>query len=215
MSLTEPEYIERNGFKWYNRGIADPTPEMFALETTFKQKDIEEGGHIFIDVGANMGLWTIQASKHFDHIYSFEPNPEIYPILLRNIKMNNINNVTLENIAIADYDGELKLNRYYNHAWSSVLKEHNERKALNDSWNVQCKKLDSYILSYVNPSMIKIDTEGFKLNVLKGAERILRNYHPKLLIEIHSWNDYSKITDYLSIFDYKIRQPEPLHMIGE
>ncbi len=216
VALTEPEYLEKEGFKWYNRGIADPTPEMFALESTFKQKDVELGGHVFVDVGANMGLWTVQASKHFDHVYSFEPNPEIYQVLLKNIKINHVErNLTVENIAIGSFDGDLTLHRYYNHAWSSVLQEHNGQKASNDYWQVQCKKLDSALLNYVSPTVLKIDTEGYELNVLMGAERILRMNHPKLLIEIHAWKDYKEITDYLSDFGYEIRQPEPLHLVGE
>jgi FkbM family methyltransferase len=162
-----------------------------------------------------MGLWTVQASKHFDYVYSFEPNPEVYRILLKNIEINHVQNLTLENVAIASFDGELTLHQYYNHAWSSVLTEHNNRKALDNSWQVQCKKLDSVLLKAIVPTVVKIDTEGYELNVLKGAERILSLNHPKLLIEVHSWNDYKEITDYLSGFDYKITQPEPLHLVGE
>jgi len=215
VAITEPEYIEREGFRWYNQGIADPTPEMFALESTFKQKDVEKGGHIFVDIGANMGLWTVQASRHFDYVYAFEPNPEIYQVLLKNIEINHVKNLTVENIAIGSFDGEVTLHRYYNHAWSSILREHNGREALGTTWQVQCKKLDSILLNYITPTVLKIDTEGYELNVLKGAERILRMNHPKLLMEIHAWNDYKEITDYLSDFDYKIRQPEPLHLVGE
>lgn len=208
-------FVVREGFKWYNRGIADPTPEMFALETTYKLQDVRKGGHIFVDIGANMGLWTVIASAYFDHVYSFEPNPEVYEILKKNLELNNVKNVTAENAAISDHDGRLHLNRYYNHAWSSALIAHNGREAEGEGWDAQSYQLDTVLLKDIVPTLVKIDTEGHEFNILNGMGRILRTQHPKLLMEIHSWKDYEPISHLLQDYGYIIRQPDLLHVIAE
>jgi len=62
-------------------------------------------GNIFIDVGANIGLMSIFASKIVGSngiIYAFEPEPETFVILRKNIEINKINNIQAYNIELGE-----------------------------------------------------------------------------------------------------------------
>lgn len=61
--------------------------------------------------------------------------------------------------------------------------------------------LDS--LDMTPPTLIKIDTEGYELPILKGAKETLKN-HPRLIIESHSHSDFEQITNFLKQYDYQI-----------
>ena len=57
-----------------------------------------------IDIGVYRGVYSYKLSKLFNHIYSFEPNPLIYPYLKKNLS-KIINNITLFNYALSNEDG--------------------------------------------------------------------------------------------------------------
>ena len=60
----------------------------------------------FVDIGANQGVFTLIAAKHLRHgqVFAFEPNPEIYRLLEKNITLNQIENTTTYCAAISDGD---------------------------------------------------------------------------------------------------------------
>ena len=84
-------------------------------------------GDIFVDVGANIGLFTLIAAKLVGkrgHVYAFEPSSRIHQRLIDNIKLNNLTNVSCYQLALSDRDGEailyVPLDGY--DAWSSFGK---------------------------------------------------------------------------------------------
>ena len=69
----------------------------------------------FVDIGANLGLFTLCASKIIGEggsIFSFEPSEENYAALQNNLKINNITNIVAENIAVGERNGNISL--FYN-----------------------------------------------------------------------------------------------------
>ena len=132
-----------------------------------------------IDVGANLGLFTHFMSKCSNHVYAFEPNP--YP--LENLKNLINNNVTLLPIALGNTDGPVEI-RIPHHAngWSSngaslVPKIDEGGKII----SIQCRKLDSLKLKKIG--LIKIDVEGFEIEVIKGAINTIKIHKPVMIIE--------------------------------
>ena len=134
---------------------------------------------LFIDVGANVGVYTVLAAAQCGaQVISFEPVPETYRHLKRNVLVNDIHErVLLINKAAA---GEVK-SVYF----TSTLDAGNHVLLQEDSIQEQKIKIDCTTLDLVTsriPSLIKIDVEGFETEVIKGADKILSGPELKAII---------------------------------
>lgn len=137
---------------------------------------LRDGG-IFIDIGANIGLMSLHAAKILNgrgKVLSFEPLSSTYDILLQNIKLNNFGNIEAENIAIGSKNGNVDIfdNIAITRGSSSLIKP-NYTESSN---RIPIKRLDEYLEEHrinSNINCIKIDVEGWELEVLKGANTTL------------------------------------------
>lgn len=171
----------------------------------------------FVDVGAHVGTYTIGLGSIFDHVCAFEPCKHTYNILCGNVALRNLSDkCDLYMKALSDKDecvvyrsfdrlggnnmclrgcGDISVDLagMYKH-WSGAKDE-----------AICTRTLDSYHLSDV--SLLKIDVEGFELNVVKGAsETIKRSGYPLILVE--SWEPQE--TDEKSVYEAKIKLREDL-----
>ncbi len=134
-------------------------------------------GDLFLDVGANVGSYTILASGVCDAAtWAFEPDPGTTGFLRRNIEINDLNGlVTVFELALGPTAGPV--------AFTLGLGTLN-RVAGDDDVNVQTvrqERLDTMI-GAADPMMIKMDVEGYEEEVLKGAEVVLTRGCLKCLI---------------------------------
>jgi FkbM family methyltransferase len=127
---------------------------------------------LFIDVGANAGTFTILACKARGASgICFEPVPSTFARLEENLQVNGLSDrVEAFNMGVADKDGHLAFSSDLNLV-NHVLTD-DEPKS--DSIEVEVKSLDS-VLEGRNPSILKIDVEGFEAAVINGADRVLSN----------------------------------------
>jgi FkbM family methyltransferase len=125
---------------------------------------------VFVDVGANIGSYTVLASAAIGaHTVSIEPLNEAFQDLLRNIHLNGIQDrVTALKIGIGAEQGVLR--------FTSELDTTNhvvgEREMTRDRVDVPSNTLDS-VVAELQPRLIKIDVEGFEHNVISGATNVL------------------------------------------
>ena len=126
----------------------------------------------FVDVGANAGSYTIVAcAVRRARGICFEPVPSTYGRLLENICINHIDDrVQCFNCGVGQKEDVLGFTSTLD-TTNHVLSEGEKRE---DAIEVPVVILDN-ALSGTSPSIIKIDTEGFELPVLKGASNILQN----------------------------------------
>ena len=127
----------------------------------------------FIDVGANIGTIAIPISKLTKRVDAFEPVKENRDLLEENIKINNIKNIAVHPVALGREKGRVSLAPHSgDDAWTYTVKEGND---------VELVPLDS-VLTFA--SFIKIDVEGYELEVLQGARLIIRESRPHILFEV-------------------------------
>lgn len=161
-----------------------------------------------IDVGANVGNHTIYFSKKLDlkTIYSIEPIPPSYKLLLCNIALNYCHNVNLDYIGLALGDSN-RIGYPYtvygknNMGSTRLFPEETPTLFIEDYkqyYNEEPLKYDPVrivsgdsIFIDKDIDFIKIDVEGMENVVLEGFEKTIKKYKPKIFIEVSKYNmDY-------------------------
>lgn len=129
---------------------------------------------LFIDIGSNVGPYTLLASAHVGaSSISIEPVPSVYENLLRNISINKVlDKVNAYNIALGSKKGSVYITNDLD-AMNHVVSGSEDNKI-----SVPLVKLDDLLSSSKIPELIKIDVEGFETEVIKGADLTLND--PKL-----------------------------------
>lgn|GEM_PF-1052939 len=134
---------------------------------------------IVIDVGAHMGFFTLKIAKNVKMIIAVEPDPTNFRFLVLNIKINQVDKkVAAYNVALGDANRQMFLDRTgYGGGRSKITSQKTDIQ-------VKTQTLDSLVetvgLDHVD--LIKIDTEGNELSVIRGAQEVLRRYRPDLLV---------------------------------
>lgn len=147
----------------------------------FIEENLSKGG-TFLDVGANIGLMSLVASKvvgDSGHIISFEPHPVTADILRSNIQLNNIKNIEVVEKGIGNTNKITRIHDRWdvNRGGATILESHD-----NDAgYPIELVRLDD-VLTNRKIDLIKIDVEGFELEVLKGAKKLLSAKNPPTLI---------------------------------
>ena len=163
--------------------------------------ETEKDSPLIMDIGSHIGISILYFKAIYPNskIFAFEPNPISFSILEENIFRNNLEDVTAINKAIWSQNGNKAL--YIDNTpngWNS------NTSFLEKSWTgkeqtkkviVETTTLDKYL--YDNVDMLKIDTEGSELAILKANESILKRVS-NILIEYHPVKG-SKPEDLLNI----------------
>ena len=142
-----------------------------------------KSSNVFIDIGANCGLYSLVASTAGVPTISFEPNSENYQLLLRNLHHNNINNVEAFHVALSSSQGVMRL--YGGGEGASLIKNWGGMENTYSSL-VSTNSLDNLISHRFAKDrlLIKIDVEGHEFEVLSGARKLLsQSPSPTWLIE--------------------------------
>jgi FkbM family methyltransferase len=148
--------------------------------------DALPAGGVLIDVGAHVGIVTLQAARHVGaagHVHAVEPTPSNGEALLGNVELNGLANVTLHACAAGREAGSAILHQM-GLTYLNSLVGANPYGREDEAVEVPVRSLDDLVTGRVDA--IKIDVEGAELEVLAGAERILtENPHLTLCVE---WN---------------------------
>jgi len=171
--------------------LADYEDSMFLMHH-LKEHDI------FVDIGANVGHYTLLASGVSKaRTIAIEPIPNTYEKLQKNINLNHLEaKVTCLNIGLGEAEGELKFTKGFD-VMNRVALENENVPTL----TVPIQKLDE-VLRNEQPTFLKIDVEGFEYYVLKGATETLQKESLKcILLEFNNSGDKFGISDQ-KVFDF-------------
>jgi FkbM family methyltransferase len=124
-------------------------------------------GETVIDIGAHFGSFSAIASKKIGptgKVIAFEPNPEIYPRLARNIAINSLDNVVLHNEAVSGEDGKLVLFLQQRSSLATTYPKVDLEDRVSQSTRsvtVPARSMRSILRSIGGPvDLLKIDCEG-------------------------------------------------------
>ncbi len=133
-------------------------------------------GMVVVDVGAHIGEYTLLAAKlvgSSGEVHGFEPQPNLFPILTENVRMNNLSNIVLNCSAVSTTTGEIEFEISNEPSVSSIRKHTLSEDA--KLVRVNCTSLDAYWHNCDNRQidLIKVDVEGAEKLVFEGAQKLL------------------------------------------
>lgn len=165
------ELLKKGRFEDFARGLA---------------KDWIAADSSVIDIGANIGFWSIECSKFTrGKIFAFEPDPENLKLLRANLDLNHRVNVSVVPKACGAQRAVLKLYRSKSNAGDHQLYQTSEKR---EGVQVEVCSIDEEIGVLKDLSFVKIDVQGFEHFALQGMEHNLRaNQNVTILCEF--WPD--------------------------
>jgi FkbM family methyltransferase len=165
------------------------------------------------DIGSYTGVYALVAAKSNRKlkVNAFEPNPDLFSALEKNLKLNRIRNVKSEQMALDDQPGEAYL--YLNHDIHTSIGSLIQSSTAGKKVLVRKTTLDIYCENYSINSvdLIKIDVEGYETNVLKGGSSIIKKSSPIILMESLNQETLEKQFELLSKLGYL----KPLQVNGD
>ncbi|MHA1146033.1 MAG: FkbM family methyltransferase [Candidatus Helarchaeota archaeon] len=151
-------------------------------------KELVKEGMIVLDIGANIGYYTLLAAKlvgETGRVYAFEPEPKNYAVLIKNIEVNGYENVISAQKALSNKRGVLRL-----FLDDEVIGNHSlsfENVVFKSGYEeVEAITLDDYFKDVVGNTkieLIKMDVQGAEGLVLEGAKKILQENSLKIIME--------------------------------
>lgn len=182
-------FISLIGHKFFVSNLSDLGTLQWTIMdiyNTFVKSDIfkEQQKLLVIDVGANIGQFARSISLFYPNskILSFEPDPSIFSILKRNTK--NMLDIKTSCIGLGDTNKTLTFYRNNLSVMSSFVPSSKDSGYSDaNSINLNITTLDSLLKEEKEIDLLKIDVEGFELEVIKGALSVLSKTK-YLLIEV-------------------------------
>jgi FkbM family methyltransferase len=163
--------------------------DAYEPETTQLVQNVIKPGMTFIDVGAHVGYYSLLAARQVGSegkVYSFEPEPINYSLLVKNVELNGYKNVTTISQAVSSAKGSTTLFVSALDSGRNSVFHHGLPES--GSVEVATTSLDAFLDKHGWPKidLIKIDVEGAELNVLAGMTELLRkSENLKLILEFN------------------------------
>jgi FkbM family methyltransferase len=159
-------------------------------EVTFLESVLRPGMTV-IEGGANRGVTAVAiagAVGSTGHVYAFEPVPEYFSSLRKNISGNGVGNISAYNLALSDRTGRI---RFYKHGEGSGVTPANDA----EETQVDATTIPAFLAAHGSPHLdfINLDCEGSELLVFRSARAVLKEQAPSIFCEVH--RDYLKALD--------------------
>jgi FkbM family methyltransferase len=173
-------------------------------------------GMVFYDLGANIGLFSLLAARAVTpvgRVFSFEPDAEVAARLRRNIAKNNFANITVVETGVWSSSAEV--------CFVSADANSPDRgtgrfvvTAAQGAAAQKCVALDDFIADHPAPDAVKCDVEGAEVEVLRGAEKLIRSHHPWILGEMHSEANARGWSGSLARLGYTLEAVDDIHILA-
>jgi len=194
--------------------------------TTDILKRILREGMIIVDIGANIGYYSLLAASlvgETGRVYAFEPEPHNYNLLKRNISANGYTNIEAHQKAVSSKAGKRAL---YVGTQSGTHSLFNVRETTTKSVMVDLVVMDEFFRERKkNVDIVKVDVQGAEMDVLMGMQNVIQNNdHLRLLTEFEpdlthaefSLKEYwDRLTEYGFKYIYLINEQEQMFELSD
>lgn len=176
-----PNLLEPVGMSLWMDGLYEPETLQF-LRSHIRSDSV------FVDVGANIGAFTISLAASAQHVIAIEPSPQVLPYLRRNVEINEISNIDVVACAASTPDRDsvpLYVPPESHFGMASSAPQFGATPV-----TIPARSLDSILKEYKieSVSAMKVDTEGYEAHVFLGAEDLLRSASaPAVIFEFCDW----------------------------
>lgn len=202
-------------FRFHTRDAGEKYLVREILDThVYERFPIPKGG-VIVDAGASIGVFTVIASRLVGEggmVIAIEPTPSSFHLLKKNLSLNGCKNAKAVMAALGETESSRRLNIYKTSVANSFLTWNWARAHTQHSIAVQMKTLDSLKmeLGLERLDLLKLDTEGYELPILRGGTETILRFKPHIVGEAHPTisDRGSKIGDFLSDMGYRC-QVEP------
>ncbi len=168
---------------------------------------------VMYDIGAHIGFYTLPAARLGVDVIAFEPDPESAARMRTHVDRNNFSNRVrvVEAAAWSSTSPSITFRRGLPRSQGGVWWRNRQPVlATGEVIEVATICLDDFVASGgPAPHIIKVDVEGSESEVLKGAINILRNHHPVLIVEVHTVEEHTAVSQILEDAAYTTRWDIP------
>ena len=160
---------------------------------------------MILDVGANIGFTTAVMTKRLPNarIFSFEPDSEPFGYLRETVRLNNLSKVETINKALAAAPGRMAFHCHPRGAGASHLAGDQSLRDGNQTVEVSTVDIERASRALARVDLIKIDVEGFEIDVLEGARDTIAADRPYVADRVQQ------------LHDDRVPQPQPTHTVGK
>jgi FkbM family methyltransferase len=148
-------------------------------------KKLLKPGYKILDIGANIGVYCIEASKTIGakgKVYAFEPVDENLKLLGHNLGLNNVKNVLVSGSAIGEKEDTIKI-----YTAKNSIATHSAGAISETFVEVPVTTIDAFVKkNNLKINLIKMDIEGYEGAAVEGGLTILKQQQPILFIEFSS-----------------------------
>ncbi|MEM4727308.1 MAG: FkbM family methyltransferase [Candidatus Bathyarchaeia archaeon] len=160
-------------------------------------------GDTFLDVGAHVGRYTVRVAKRGFRVVAVEANPQTYPLLTENVKLNGVaDRVVCLHQAAWNREGWLRFYSSKVRGWSTCLRRY--AAEVDGVYRVRGRPLDHSLeeLGLVREvGLAKVDVEGAEVEALEGLRRTIAASHPRLIVEVKPPNA-SRFSNFIRSIGY-------------
>jgi FkbM family methyltransferase len=169
--------------------MLEPTYEQRHRDTILKHIPQK---NTFVDVGTNIGIWSLPLSYEFNKVISYEPS-----ITNRECLELNLNGrCEIRPFAVGHKNAKVSFHEEVKNCGNSKIWD----TLAEETYEVDLVRLDDQNIE--NCSLIKIDVQGFELGVIQGAENLIKTQQPWVIFELSS--DVDVICEFFEKQDYEM-----------
>jgi len=168
--------------------------EEILITKAYENREIKvQPNDIVLDCGANIGIFSVYASKKAGMVYAFEPGKNEIALLYENKTLNNCDNIKIIPKAVLDNSENAKLVPLGITGGYLANKEKTNKE---DALDIETVSIDQFVKKegLEKVDFIKMDIEGSEARALLGAKETLKKFKPKLALSIyHKFSDFYEL----------------------
>lgn len=189
--LRKKELVNLNGFQLFVMpndyiGRSILYSKTYEPHVTTVIRGVLKEGDVFLDIGANVGYFTMLASslvKAAGKVIAFEPNPQNLQLIYSSLLESRVENVTTYPYAASDVAAILRFTTVGSNG--GVVTEHSKEQKYFSL--VPSVILDEILENESKIDLVKIDIEAHEPAAIRGMEGLIKKLRPKIITEFHPW----------------------------